>query len=262
MDPTNGSGTNGDRSRDRVGLMAVARRSTVLAAGGAALALLTPATLAALRVRRMRSEARTRPMLVLDLELDGIEPRRTVVTLGDSSSAGFRLTDPEQSASRRVARALHLRDGRATRLRSVARNGATTADVLADQVEAVAGAEIVLVGVGANDAKDRVPVGEAEAALRALIVRIRDLAAPGVRIVLVGCPDLSVAPGLPRLVRLAMRPLVRRITRMQQRVADEEGVVVIPLPRDQLTSDVFADDGFHPGPLGHERVAGRVLAHL
>jgi lysophospholipase L1-like esterase len=188
--------------------------------------------------------------------------QRTVVTLGDSSSAGFRLTDPEQSASRRVARALHLRDGRATRLRSVARNGATTADVLAEQVQALAGADIVLVGVGANDAKDRVPIDEVEAALRALIVRIRDLAAPDVRIVLVGCPDLSVAPGLPRLVRLGMRPLVRRVVRVQQRVADEEGIVVVPLPRDQLTRDVFADDGFHPGALGHERVAGRILAQL
>jgi lysophospholipase L1-like esterase len=259
MESTNGHSSPGGTSSDRG---AAARRFSLLAVGGTALALLTPATIAALRVRRMRTEARTRPVLVLDLDLDGIEPQRTVVTLGDSSSAGFRLTDPEQSASRRVARALHLRDGRATRLRSVARNGATTADVLADQVEAVAGAEIVLIGVGANDAKDRVPIVEVEAALRALIVRIRDLAAPDVRIVLVGCPDLSVAPGLPRLVRLGMRPLVRRVVRMQQRVADEEGIVVVPLPRDQLTPDVFADDGFHPGALGHERVAGRVLTHL
>lgn len=238
------------------------RRTSALGVGGAALALIGPATFAALRVRRMRVEARTRVPLDLDVEIDGVEPRRTVVTLGDSSSAGFRLADAEQSASRRVARALHLRDGRATLLRSVARNGASTADVLADQVEAVAGAEIVLIGVGANDAKDRVPIDEVEAALRALIVRVRELAAPDVRIVLVGCPDLSVAPGLPRLVRLAMRRAVRRVARAQQRIADAEGIVVVPLPREQLTPDVFADDGFHPGALGHERVAGRVLTLL
>ena len=256
--PTASDGTRGDGLDGR----SSGWRMSALAAGGAAIALLGPATLAALSVRRMRADARTRPTLVLDIALDGIEPQRTVVTRGDSSSAGFRLADPEQSASRRVARALHLRDGRATRLRSVARNGATTADVLAEQVQALAGADIVLVGVGANDAKDRVPIDEVEAALRALIVRIRDLAAPDVRIVLVGCPDLSVAPGLPRLVRLGMRPLVRRVVRVQQRVAAEEGIVVVPLPRDQLTRDVFADDGFHPGALGHERVAGRILAQL
>lgn len=238
------------------------RRSSALAVGGAALALIGPATFAALRVRRMRVEARTRAALVLDVEIDGVEPRRTVVTLGDSSSAGFRLTGPEQSASRRVARALHLRDGRATLLRSVARNGATTADVLAEQVGAVVGADIVLIGVGANDAKDRVPIDEVEAALRALIVRVRELAAPDVRIVLVGCPDLSVAPGLPRLVRLAIRPAVRRVARAQQRIAHAEGVPFVPLPREQLTREVFADDGFHPGVLGHERVAGRMLTLL
>jgi lysophospholipase L1-like esterase len=240
------------------------RRASALIAGGAAVALALPVAtaLAALRVRRMRREARALPDLLLDLELAGIMPERTVVTLGDSSSAGFRLTDPEQSASRRVARALHLRDGRATRLRSVARNGATTADVLADQVEAVAGAELVLIGVGANDAKDRIPIGEVEAALDALLVRVRELAAPGARVVMVGCPDLSVAPSLPFLLRVAMRPLARRVARLQERVAAEHGVAFVPLPRMQLGAEVFADDGFHPGPLGHERVAARILAIL
>jgi len=238
------------------------RRIPAVAAGGAAVALAVPAAaaLAALRVWRMRRDARALPVLVLDLELDGVAPQRTVVTLGDSSSAGFRLSDPEQSASRRVARALHLRDGRATRLRCVARNGATTADVLAEQVDAAAGADVVLIGVGANDAKDRVPIADVEQALEGLFVRIREIAAPDVRIVLVGCPDLSVAPAVPLLLRVVMRPLARRVARLQERVATEHGIALVPLPRAKLGPEVFADDGFHPGPLGHERVAARILA--
>jgi lysophospholipase L1-like esterase len=234
----------------------------VVVAATAGLALAAGPALALRRVRRMRREARSRPPLVLDLDLDGVEPRRTVVVLGDSSSAGFRLTSAEQSAARRVARALHLRDGRATSLRCAARNGATTGDVLADQVEAVAGADVVLIGVGANDAKDRVPTADVERALGELIVRVRELAAPEASIVLVGCPDLSAAPGLPRLVRLALRGPVRRVARLQQRVAEELGVPLVAIPRSDLAPAVFADDGFHPGPLGHERVSGRVLAHL
>jgi lysophospholipase L1-like esterase len=93
-------------------------------------------------------------------------------------------------------------------------------------------------------------------------MRVRELAAPEARIVLVGCPDLSAAPGLPRLVRAVMRPNVRRVARMQQRVAAELGVPLVPLPREELTPEVFAVDGFHPGPLGHERVSAKVLAHL
>ena len=247
----------GDRNGDRGGRLV--RRALI---GGVGAALALAPTLAVVKVRRMRAEARRAPLLSLDLDLDGTEPVRTVVVLGDSASAGFRLDNPEQAAGRRVARALNLRDGRATRLRCVARNGSTSADVLAEQVDAATGAEVVLIGVGANDAKDRVPMVEVEAALGELVTRVRELAAPDARIVIVGCPDLSVAPGLPWLLRKVMRPNVRRVSRVQQRVAAELGVPLVPLPREELGAEVFAVDGFHPGPLGHERVSAKVLAHL
>jgi lysophospholipase L1-like esterase len=235
-------------------------RAAVVGGLGAALTVLP--TVALWKVRRMRQEARGYEPLVLDLDLDGTEPIRTVVVLGDSASAGFRLDIPEQAAGRRIARALTLRDGRATRLSCVARNGATTADVLAEQVEAVAEADVVLIGVGANDAKDRVPSDVIESSLRVLVERVRELAAPDARVVLIGCPDLSAAPGLPWVVRTLMRPNVRRVARVQQRVAAELGVPLVALPREDLGPDVFAADGFHPGPLGHERVSAKVLAHL
>jgi lysophospholipase L1-like esterase len=237
-------------------------RRRALLAGGVGAAVLGVLAPAALRIRRMRREARALAPLVLDLDLDGVEPVRTVVVLGDSSSAGFRLTSPEQSAARRVARALHLRDGRATRLRSLARNGATTLDVLAEQVEATAGADVVILGVGANDAIDRLDSVSIAEALTALVTRVRELAAPEVRIVLVGCPELSVAPGLPFVVRAMLHRHVRRVAKLQVRLAAELDVPLVTLPRSELPLEVFADDGFHPGALGHERVAARVLAHL
>ena len=234
--------------------------AAAVATSAAGLALATGSAL--VRLRRMSKEARKLPVLELDIDLEGVEPVRNVVVLGDSSSAGFRLTSPEQAAGRRIARALHLRDGRATKLRSVARNGATTASVLADQVEAAAGADVVLIGVGANDAKDREPNATIESALRELVARVREIAAPDAKVVLVGCPDLSVAPGLPRLVRMVMRSHVRRVAKLQERVAAELDVPLVPLPRGELSNEVFAADGFHPGPIGHERAAGRVLAVL
>jgi lysophospholipase L1-like esterase len=126
----------------------------------------------------------------------------------------------------------------------------------------VTGADVVLIGVGANDAIDRIPSDTVEQALTELLARVRTSAAEDARIVLIGCPDLSVAPGLPRLVRIAMRSHVRRIAKVQQRVATEADVPFMPLQRADLTHEVFADDGFHPGSLGHERVSGRVLAYL
>jgi lysophospholipase L1-like esterase len=239
-----------------------ATRRRILLAGGAGAAILATLAPAALRVARMRRDARKLPPLVLDVELDGVEPARTVVVLGDSSAAGFQLSTPEQSAARRVARALQLRDGRATRLRSVASNGASTPDVLADQVEAVAGADVVLIGVGANDAIDRLDTATVAEALTELIARVRELAAPDARIVIIGCPELSVAPGLPLLARALMHRHVRRIAKLQARLATELGVALVPIPRADLPPEVFADDGFHPGALGHERVSAKVLAHL
>jgi lysophospholipase L1-like esterase len=259
-DMTDGSSDRGSED-GRAGSGAAIRRRLLLA-GGAGAAILTALTPAALRIVRMRREARKLPPLVLDVELDGIEPTRTVVVLGDSSAAGFRLSTPEQSAARRVARALQLRDGRATRLRSVASNGANTLDVLADQVEAVAGADVVLMGLGANDAMDRLDTATVAEAFTELIARVRDLAAPDARIVVIGCPELSVAPGLPLLARALMHRHVRRIAKLQARLSNELDVALVPLPRAVLPPEVFADDGFHPGALGHERVSARVLEHL
>jgi lysophospholipase L1-like esterase len=254
---TDGAAANGVRATN--GTRRLVRRVIV---AGVGTALTVAPTLALWQVRRMRAEARSAPLLSLDVDLDGTLPARTVVVLGDSASAGFRLDNAEQASGRRVARALNLRDGRATHLRCVARNGATAADVLADQVDAATDADVVLIGVGANDAKDRVPSDVVETSLRDLVTRVRELAAPDARIVIVGCPDLSAAPGLPWLVRAMMRPNVRRVARIQQRVAAELGVPLVPLPREELGPDVFAVDGFHPGPLGHERVSAKVLAHL
>ena len=77
----------------------------------------------------------------------------------------------------------------------------------------------MLIGVGANDAKDRVPSEVVEESLTELIGRVRELAADDAKVVLVGVPDLSVAPGLPWLARAVVRPNVRRVARVQQRVA-------------------------------------------
>ncbi len=247
-----------------VGTAADARRRLArrVVAGGIGTALAVAPALTLRRLRHMRAEARAIAPLTLDLDLEGTGPALQVVVLGDSSSAGFRLDDAEQSAARRIARALHLRDGRAVRLRCAARNGATAADVLADQVDAAVDADVVLIGVGANDAKDRVPSEVVETSLTELIDRVRELAAPDAKVVLVGVPDLSVAPGLPWLARAVVRPNVRRVARVQQRVAAAQGVPLVPVPREELTPDIFAADGFHPGPLGHERISARVLTHL
>ena len=238
-------------SRRRRGLAAA------LALAGAGVA----GAVTARRLAAMREAARSVPVLEHDLELEGTGATRRVVVLGDSAAAGFGLPGPEQAIARRIGRALALRDGRPTSVRCVARNGATSADVLAQQVGAAEGADVVVVGLGANDAIKRRPLPEVAADHAALIERLRELA-PEARLVLLGCPDLSAAPGLPALVRPLVGWRCRAVARVQADVARRTGVPLAPIPRADLTPETFGDDGFHPGVLGHERMAAAALALL
>jgi len=218
---------------------------------------------AAWSVRRMRRSAAAVQPLVHDIDLPGRFPPRYLVMVGDSAAAGHGLHDPEQLASRRVARGLVAADGRATAVRSVAVDGATTADVLTTQVDAARGAEVVLLGVGANDALarrwDRAALTHTtDRLLRAL----REVAAEDAQVVLHTCPDLSAAPGLPRVLRPVVGWRCRRTAQLQAAVAALHGVAVVDLPRRRLTREVFGADGFHPGAEGHARMAERVLSLL
>lgn len=243
------AGAGRARRRGLIGAAAVA---------GAGLAV----GLAASRVRTMRRDGAMVPDLAVDVDLSGPGPARRVVVLGDSAGAGFGLADPEQALARRVGRALHLRDGRAVEVRSVARNGATTADVLAEQLPAAAGAEVVVVVVGVNDAVRRRPTARVAEELAALLAALADTTAPDARVVLVSCPDLSAAPGLPAVVRPVVGLRCRAVARAQAEVAAAAQVPVVAIPRRDLPPEVFGEDGYHPGVLGHERMAASVLALL
>ncbi len=197
------------------------------------------------------------------LDLPGRFPPRYVVMLGDSAGAGHGLDGAEEAVPRRVARALVALDGRATAVRSVAVDGAATDDVLRTQVGAARGAEVVLLGVGANDAF-RVLRSSTEVAdlTHRLLTAIAELAAPDARIVFHTCPDLSMAPGLPVVLRPVVGWRCRRVAEAQHAVAAMHGVPVAEMPRDRLSPEVFGVDRFHPGSVGHARLAERVVAIL
>lgn len=211
----------------------------------------------------MRTRAAAVPALDHDVDLPGRFPPRSLVMLGDSAAAGHGLGDPEQAVPRRVARALVAADGRATAVSSVAVDGATTADVLATQVAAARRAEVVLVGVGANDAfKVYRPIAEVADTTHRLLAAVRELAATDAQVVFHTCPDLSMAPGLPVVLRPVVGWRCRRVAAAQQAVAAMHGVPVADLPRERLAPEVFGSDRFHPGAVGHTRLAERVIAIL
>ncbi|MFO7778921.1 MAG: SGNH/GDSL hydrolase family protein [Nitriliruptoraceae bacterium] len=218
---------------------------------------------AAWGVRRMRVRAAGVSPLDHALDLPGRFPPRSVVMLGDSAAAGHGLESADEAVPRRVARALVAVDGRATAVRSVAVDGATTDDVLRTQVDAARGADVVLLGVGANDAFRAVrSFAEVADTTHRLLTAIREVAAPNAHIVFHTCPDLSMAPALPVVLRPAVGWRCRRVAEAQHAVAAMHGVPFADMPREHLSPEVFGADRFHPGLVGHARLAERVVTIL
>ncbi len=218
---------------------------------------------ATLGVRRMRARAAEVPPLAHAVDLPGRFPPRSLVMLGDSAAAGHGLDGADEAVPRRVARALVADDGRATAVRSVAVDGATTDEVLQTQGEAARGADVVLLGVGANDAfKAHRPFSEVADTTHRLLTAVREVAAPEARIVFHTCPDLSMAPGLPLVLRPVVGWRCRRVAEAQHAVAAMHGIPVADLPRERLGPEVFGTDRFPPGRVGHARLAERVVTIL
>jgi lysophospholipase L1-like esterase len=236
-------------------------RLRLLARFGVVGLVLTAADLA-VRVRRLRDRGARVPALRHDVDLPGRFPPRWVVVLGDSAAAGHGLPAPEVALPRLLGEGLRTLDGRATAVRSVAEDGACTEDVTTRQIAAIAGADVVVIGVGVNDAiRPWRTADEVAAATEALLQRVQRTV-PDAGVVLLTCPDLSAAPGLPALLRPALGWRCRRVAAVQTAVADRVGVPTVHATRREVTATMLGQDGFHPGVEAHRLLADRVLEVL
>jgi lysophospholipase L1-like esterase len=210
----------------------------------------------------MKARGRQVPALDLDVVIPGEPPIRRMAVLGDSSAAGHGLPDAEQAVARQVARGLVDRDGRATELVTAARDGADIRCVIDEQLTAASNAEVVLIGVGANDAIRRHGPVRVGREMTELLDAVRTVALPGAAVVLVTAPDLSVVPALPPILRGPLGWWCRMTARVQADTAVDAGVSVVSLPAHLLGPEVFGTDGFHPGTVGHGRTAAVILERL
>lgn len=188
------------------------------------------------------------------------EPVRLLV-LGDSAARGYGLqqvadTFPHQLAAH-LARAL----GRRVLVTSVATDGHRTAELVSEQVPAVAAArpDAVVVSVGVNDAIRMTAGRDLRDGTRALLSGVR-AAADGATVAFVTCPDLTAAPGFPRPLHLAVGWRCRRVARAQQSVARDLGMPAVALPRPEAS--MFGVDGFHPGADGQAAMAAVTVEAL
>lgn len=189
-------------------------------------------------------------------------PRRTgtsvrFVMIGDSLAAGLGAAGPSGTPGAMLAQGISNVLDRPVRLVNVATVGARGSDLPAQVDRAlIVRPEIAVVVIGANDITH---VGRPQVAVRHLEDAVRRLRAADCRVVVGTCPDVGSVQPIPRPMRWVARSLSRQLAAAQTIACVREGAHSVSLA-DELgeefarNPDLFADDQFHPGPAGYERV--------
>jgi lysophospholipase L1-like esterase len=181
----------------------------------------------------------------------GPSPLR-VVGLGDSTIAGVGVADATHGLTAQFSRALGEHTGRGVTWSSVGHSGATTKDILRSFMPQATSnpADVVLVSIGANDAKDLKPLGPTVRRFELLLSTLRN-AHPDAALLFSSLPAFYLFPTLPEPLRSIMYAHAQAIERSVRPIieSDERAIMSPPPPRYHDT--FFAVDGFHPGEDGY-----------
>ncbi|MCA1827809.1 MAG: SGNH/GDSL hydrolase family protein [Myxococcales bacterium] len=180
------------------------------------------------------------------------------LALGDSTGTGVGAASgggyPE-----RLARLLPVK----LELLNLCRSGATSADVLADQLPRALRSRprLITLGIGINDVGLQVPDESFALNLENIVVGLGKLGAP---IAILNLPDLALSPAVARLVPRSIYE--KRIEMFNDHVTataarhDLALIDLYALSREILPDrpELFSSDGYHPSALGYDEWAKRM----
>lgn len=205
--------------------------------------------------------------------------RLRMVALGDSTTAGVGVERAEDALPYLVARRVADAEQRDVHVVSYGWAGARAADLVRQQLPRaieplratdttsfLAGADIVVIVIGSNDATHKTPPGQFRASLRSVLDGVRGIN-PGARVVLAGIPAFRGAlRGMEPLIFFADQygRLLRPISRAE---AERAGAAYADLARDvppliRGRTDVLSRDQFHPSVVGYTAWADVIAAAL
>jgi len=173
-----------------------------------------------------------------------------VLFLGDSLSAGLHLE--ERASFPHVLQRALVAEGRPFRLVNAGVSGDTTAGGLARLDWLLKQApDVLVIELGGNDGLRGQPVAAVEERMRALVTRGQ---AAGARVLLLG---VQLPPSLGR-------EYVAEFEALYPRLAAELGCAFVPhfLAGVGGVAGMMLDDGLHPTPEGHARIAATVAPAL
>lgn len=185
--------------------------------------------------------------------------------VGDSTVAGVGVDDPMLGLTSQCAKSLYGHTSRGVRWDSVGQRGITTSQLLADYLpQAVAQhdrADVVMVSIGANDAKNLASTKVAVSN----IVRIIDTLHqhyPEALVIVSSLPAFHLFDTLPQPLRSIIAGHAQSIERGARPLVEARRFAVMTPPPPHYPANFFATDGFHPSAEGYRMWAGFALDYV
>jgi lysophospholipase L1-like esterase len=181
----------------------------------------------------------------------GPEPIR-VLGFGDSTIAGVGVTDAGHGLVAQFSLALGDELQRGVTWRAVGQSGATTKDLLRDFLPGATAepADVVLISVGANDAKDLKPLGATINRFERLMTVLQE-AHPDSVLLFSSLPAFHLFPTLPQPLRGIMYAHAQAIERSVRPLIESSPRAFMSPPPPRYSEGFFAVDGFHPSVQGY-----------
>lgn len=176
------------------------------------------------------------------------------LALGDSTGAGVGAREGGYVA-RLFQRIGRHRQG--SELTNLCVSGATTSDVLRNQLEPALRADphLVTLGIGINDIGHGISLEQFSKNYDEILSSLNSNTKAA--IVLTNLPDISTAPRIPKPSRAEYHQLIVAFNRKIEEIASRHEVSVFDvytITHEQLPShpEFFSEDGFHPSDKGYE----------
>ncbi|RCG31298.1 SGNH/GDSL hydrolase family protein [Sphaerisporangium album] len=194
---------------------------------------------------------------------DGPAQPIDMVMLGDSTSVGLGMTDPNTTPAVLLAGGLAAVAERPVRLHVFGRSGAVSAD-LPFQVDRALRTkpDIAVIFVGANDVTTQTKPALAVGHLKTAVRRLRE---EGAEVVVGTCPDLGTVRPIGQPLRWVTRRWSRQLAAAQTVAVIEEGgrtvafADVLGPEFDTYPGEMFGPDRYHPSVRGYQQSANVVL---
>lgn len=177
-----------------------------------------------------------------------------VVGLGDSTIAGVGVNDSMLGLTAQFAKALYEKTKRGVTWDSFGQRGITTGQLrdgyLPQSLPDVSGTDIVLVSIGANDAKNLRSASAATTDILAIIDTIHDHN-PEALVVVSSLPAFHLFQPLPQPLRSIMAGHAQAIERRARPLVESRRFALMSPPPPSYPRGFFASDGFHPSAHGY-----------